>query len=134
MTVAGPRVTSVVDHRLDDLASNLAAVVSTVNRSVVVRWIGVYPSAAAGLASEVHLALADSDSVDLLRSSVAQVVGRWVWIQFSDKQPSTVTRVLAELGFSWHGASQSWHHPCGTMTAPRMAFNPRRKNGSYHAA
>jgi hypothetical protein len=33
---------------------------------------------------------------------VAEVIGKWVWIQFSDKQPSEVTRELAELGFHWN--------------------------------
>ena len=30
---------------------------------------------------------------------IAEVVGKWVWIQFSDKQPPTITSVLAEFGF-----------------------------------
>ena len=30
---------------------------------------------------------------------LAEVVGKWVWIQFAGKQPAAVTRVLAELGF-----------------------------------
>jgi hypothetical protein len=30
---------------------------------------------------------------------LAQVVGRWVWIQFDGKQPSQITAALSELGF-----------------------------------
>jgi hypothetical protein len=33
---------------------------------------------------------------------LAEVVGKWVWIQFAEKQPTAVTRVLAELGFHWN--------------------------------
>ena len=48
---------------------------------------------------------------------LAEVVGKWVWIQFSNKQPPTVTRVLAELGFHWNNNRQTWQHPCGTIAA-----------------
>jgi hypothetical protein len=37
---------------------------------------------------------------------LAEVVGKWVWIQFTEKQPSEVTRVLAELGFHWNNTRQ----------------------------
>jgi len=38
---------------------------------------------------------------------IAEVVGKWVWIQFSDKQPPTVTSVLA--GFGFHGTTPGRH-------------------------
>ena len=44
---------------------------------------------------------------------LAEVVGKWVWIQFDRKQPVTVTAVLSELGFHWNNKRQSWQHPCG---------------------
>jgi hypothetical protein len=37
---------------------------------------------------------------------IAEVVGKWVWIQFSDKQPATITGVLAECGFASKIASK----------------------------
>lgn len=81
------------------------------------------------LNTESLLALLREETPKFLE--LVQVVGRWVWIQFSGKQPSTVTRVLAELGFSWHSPSQSWYHPGGTFAVRRVAFDPRKKNGSY---
>ena len=64
---------------------------------------------------------------------LAEVVGKWVWIQFSDKQPPTVTSVLAELGFHWNNRRQSWQHPCGTL--PESAdYDPRERYGSYFPA
>jgi len=36
------------------------------------------------------------------------IVGKWAWIQFAEKQPNEVTRVLAELGFHWNRARQTW--------------------------
>jgi hypothetical protein len=65
---------------------------------------------------------------------LAEVVGHWVWIQFTDKQPAAITRVLAELGFHWNKARQAWQHPCGLYRAERATYNPRQRYGSYFAA
>ena len=65
---------------------------------------------------------------------VAEVVGKWVWIQFTAKQPSEITRVLAELGFHWNYARQTWQHPCGTIPVPAATYDPRKRYGSYFAA
>ena len=65
---------------------------------------------------------------------LAEVVGKWVWIQFDGKQPVTVTAVLSELGFHWNNKRQSWQHPCGLFRDQSVNFDPRRKYGSYFAA
>lgn len=65
---------------------------------------------------------------------LAEVVGKWVWIQFDGKQPVTVTAVLSELGFHWNNKRQSWQHPCGLHRDQSVTFDPRRKYGSYFAA
>jgi hypothetical protein len=65
---------------------------------------------------------------------LAEVVGKWVWIQFDGKQPVTVTAVLSELGFHWNNKRQSWQHPCGMFRDQSVRFDPRRKYGSYFAA
>jgi hypothetical protein len=65
---------------------------------------------------------------------LAEVVGKWVWIQFAEKQPPTVTSVLAELGFHWNRQRQSWQHPCGLFRDQASPFDPRRKYGSYFPA
>lgn len=64
---------------------------------------------------------------------LAEVVGKWVWIQFSERQPREVTAVLAELGFHWNNARQTWQHPCGALTQG-SPNDPRAKYGSRHAA
>ena len=64
---------------------------------------------------------------------LAEVVGKWVWIQFADKQPPEVTRVLAQLGFHWNHKRQLWQHPCGPVT-DGSPEDPREKYGSFHAA
>ena len=65
---------------------------------------------------------------------LAEVVGKWVWIHFTDKQPPTVTRILAELGFHWNNTRQAWQHPCGTIAEERATYDPRKRYGSYFPA
>ena len=65
---------------------------------------------------------------------LAEVVGKWVWIQFADKQPPTVTAVLSELGFHWNHKRQSWQHPCGVFRDQSAPVDPRKIYGSYFAA
>jgi hypothetical protein len=65
---------------------------------------------------------------------LAEVVGQWVWVQFDQKQPSEVTRVLAELGFHWNNARQTWQHPCGQFESEGSGADPRQKYGSHFAA
>ena len=84
------------------------------------------------LNTEKLLALLRSETPKFFES--AEVVGKWVWIQFTDKQPSEVTRLLAELGFHWNNTRQTWQHPCGTITEERADYDPRKRYGSYFAA
>jgi hypothetical protein len=84
------------------------------------------------LNTEKLLALLQTETPNFF--DIAEVVGKWVWIQFSDKQPPTVTSVLSELGFHWNNKRQSWQHPCGLHRDLAAPFDPRRKYGSYFAA
>jgi hypothetical protein len=84
------------------------------------------------LETEKLLALLRSESPRFFE--VAEVVGKWVWIQFSDKQPPTVTRILAELGFHWNNTRQTWQHPCGTYRNERATYDLRKRYGSYFPA
>jgi hypothetical protein len=65
---------------------------------------------------------------------LAEVVGKWIWIQFSEKQPREVTSHLAELGFHWNHTRQAWQHPCGLYRNQRATFDPRKVYCSYFAA
>lgn len=65
---------------------------------------------------------------------LAEVVGRWVWIQFERQPEVEARRQLAQLGFHWNNARQAWQHPCGVHRDRRVRFDPRRKFGSYFAA
>ena len=84
------------------------------------------------LETDKLLALLRSETPNFF--DLAEVVGKWVWIQFSDKQPPTITSVLAELGFHWNNTRQAWQHPCGTIQKERATFDPRKRYRSYFAA
>jgi hypothetical protein len=66
--------------------------------------------------------------------AVAEVVGKWVWIQFDGKQSIPVTSALSEYGFHWNNTRQAWQHPCGTIVDDRASYDPRKRYGSYFAA
>ena len=57
------------------------------------------------LNTEKLLALLRSEAPNFFE--LAEVVGKWVWIQFDGKQPAIVTTALSEFGFHWNNARQS---------------------------
>jgi hypothetical protein len=83
------------------------------------------------LNTEKLLALLRSETPKFFE--LAEIVGKWVWIQFDQKQPVTVTSVLSELGFHWNSKRQSWQHPCGLFRDRSVTFDPRKKYGSRFA-
>jgi hypothetical protein len=65
---------------------------------------------------------------------LAEVVGKWVWIQFSEQPGVEIRQRLAELGFHWNNARQVWQHPCGLYRDKAANFDPRKVYGCYFAA
>ena len=57
----------------------------------------------------------------------AQVVGNWVWLEFSMPPVPTVRNKLKELGFHWNSGRKCWQHPCGVRKG-RSSRDPR---GTY---
>jgi hypothetical protein len=64
---------------------------------------------------------------------LCQVVGKWVWIEFGQKQPRYVTAVLAQLGFHWNRRRQVWQHPCGQFRTG-IRQDPREKYPTFYPA
>jgi hypothetical protein len=64
---------------------------------------------------------------------LAQVVGKWVWIQFEDKQPPEITAALSQFGFHWNRKRQTWQHPCGQFRTASHR-DPRDKYQTYFPA
>jgi hypothetical protein len=84
------------------------------------------------LDTEHVLALLESKAPQFF--ALVEVVGKWCWIQFTEKQPPCVTSVLSELGFHWNSRRQTWQHPCGSAPVEAATYDPRRRYGSYFAA
>ena len=80
------------------------------------------------LSTERVLALLQQEAPTFF--AIAEVVGKWIWIQFTDKQPREVTAALAELGFHWNNKRQVWQHPCGALTEGTES-DPRAKYPTY---
>jgi hypothetical protein len=65
---------------------------------------------------------------------MAEVVGKWIWIQFKEKQPREVTAILSQLGFHWNNTRQAWQHPCGHPMKAPASYDPRQRYGSMFPA
>ena len=64
---------------------------------------------------------------------VAEVVGKWVWIQFRETPAPELRQILAQLGFHWNRERQAWQHPCGAFRL-RGVQDPHEKYQSYFPA
>lgn len=54
----------------------------------------------------------------------AQVVGKWVWLEFNVPPLRNIRSQLKELGFHWNGQRKCWQHPCGVHRS-RSGRDPR---------
>jgi RadC-like JAB domain len=54
----------------------------------------------------------------------AEVVGKWVWLEFAVAPERRVRGRLKELGFHWNSARRCWQHPCG-LSRERSQYDPR---------
>jgi proteasome lid subunit RPN8/RPN11 len=54
----------------------------------------------------------------------AQIVGKWVWLEFNIPPEREIRARLKELGFHWNGPRKCWQHPCG-VSRPRLKGDPR---------
>ena len=66
---------------------------------------------------------------------LAEIVGKWIWLEFPKASHRAAANTLSRLGFHWNQRRCVWQHPCGAC-APFAAHpaDPRAKYGSYFAA
>ena len=77
--------------------------------------------------------------LELLKTSnpglfnLAEVVGKWVWVQFRETPAPELRQILAQLGFHWNRDRKAWQHPCGqfSLSSPH---DPHEKYASYFPA
>ena len=60
----------------------------------------------------------------------AEVVGRWIWINFPDKPALEVRQLLKAAGFRWSSKREQWYHICGCRSYGRGGPDPRTRYGS----
>ncbi|MCI0563171.1 MAG: hypothetical protein MN733_32230, partial [Nitrososphaera sp.] len=56
----------------------------------------------------------------------AQVVGKWIWLEFHIAPSQAVRAKLKEFGFHWNHKRKCWQNPCGVSSA-RSSGDPRDK-------
>ena len=64
---------------------------------------------------------------------LAEVVGKWIWVQFKEQPAAEIRQQLVQLGFHWNRERQVWQHPCGQFSLS-SAQDPHEKYSSYHPA
>ena len=66
---------------------------------------------------------------------LAEVVGKWVWLDVSPARKPGLAKMLWMLGFHWNRRRGVWQHPCGKF-APFGVHpaDPRRKYRSFFPA
>src|SRR5438309_6762289 len=56
--------------------------------------------------------------------SQAEVVGKWVWLEFNVPPLKEIRAKLKQLGFHWNRVRRCWQHPCGVQRG-RSTRDPR---------
>ena len=64
---------------------------------------------------------------------LAEVVGKWIWVQFAEQPAAEIRQQLAQLGFHWNRERQAWQHPCGCFSTGSPS-DPHEKYGSHFPA
>jgi hypothetical protein len=66
---------------------------------------------------------------------LAEVVGKWVWLDVSPARKPMLAKVLWSLGFHWNQRRGVWQHPCGKFDPlGSHPTDPRNKYRSYFPA
>ena len=66
---------------------------------------------------------------------LAEIVGKWIWLDLPKASHRAAANTLCRLGFHWNQRRCVWQHPCGAF-APYSSHpgEPRAKYGSRFAA
>ena len=66
---------------------------------------------------------------------LAEVVGKWVWLDVSPARKPMLAKVLWSLGFHWNQRRRVWQHPCGKFDPlGSHPTDPRTKYRCYFPA
>jgi hypothetical protein len=66
---------------------------------------------------------------------LAEVVGKWVWLDVSPARKPMLAKMLWALGFHWNQRRGVWQHPCGKFNpVGSHPTDPRAKYRSFYPA
>ena len=66
---------------------------------------------------------------------LAEVVGKWVWLNVSPASKPNLAALLWAIGFHWNQRRGVWQHPCGSFDPlGSHPTDPRAKYRSYFPA
>jgi hypothetical protein len=66
---------------------------------------------------------------------IAEVVGKWVWLDVFPARKQNLASLLWALGFHWNQRREVWQHPCGSFDPlGSHPADPRIKYRSYFPA
>lgn len=66
---------------------------------------------------------------------LAEVVGKWVWLDVSPARKPKLAALLWALGFHWNRRRGVWQHPCGSFDPiGSHPTDPRAKYRCYFPA
>ena len=66
---------------------------------------------------------------------LAEVVGKWIWLDVSPARKPALAKMLWTLGFHWNQRRGVWQHPCGKFDPlGSHPTDPRAKYRSYFPA
>ncbi len=67
--------------------------------------------------------------------NLAEVVGKWIWLDVSPARKPALAQMLWTLGFHWTHRRGVWQHPCGKFDPlGSHPTDPRAKYHSYYPA
>jgi hypothetical protein len=67
--------------------------------------------------------------------NLAEVVGKWIWLDVSPERKPGMAKMLWALGFHWNQRRGVWQHPCGSFNPFGIhPADPRAKYRSYFPA
>ena len=66
---------------------------------------------------------------------IAEVVGKWIWLDVSPVRKPNLASMLWALGFHWNQRRHVWQHPCGSFNPiGSHPTDPRAKYRSFFPA
>ena len=90
---------------------------------------------------QLNRGLSTEAVLNLLRAKLpqqyelAEVVGKWVWLDVSPARKPMLAKVLWSLGFHWNQRRGIWQHPCGRFDPlGSHPTDPRSKYRCYFPA